>query len=243
MTTFVSIGGLKAFRHIIIFLQFMKTYFFLICGVFVFLAAGCGEKCIDNASTGYLFELPVSLTPAQDTFRVGDTITIESVFSDQVLERNLQQRFPLIDWKFYPGTFIYKIDHNPAKDGLPFFEVLLAEAPNYHLRQYSGGTSGLSGQYEYREGKYFLKFKLIPHTAGIYFMEQGSALYPLNEWQDFPGRCKNSSSEAFVNMNNGADNNIDYLALSPDPHYNDWILIKPEDRFHKFGGYCFVVVE
>lgn len=207
------------------------------------MSGGCGEKCIDNASTEYLFELPISLTPAQDTFQVGDTITIESVFSDQVLEKNLQQRFSLIDWKFYPRTNISKIDHNPAEDGLPFFEVLLAEAPNYHLRQYSGGTSGLSGQYEYREGKYFLRFKLIPQMPGLFCMENGSALYPQNEWQDFPGRCKNSSSNAFVNMNNGADNNIHYLSLSPDPHYNAWILSSPDDTFHKFGGYCFVVVE
>ncbi|MDZ4678986.1 MAG: hypothetical protein SGI94_01005 [Saprospiraceae bacterium] len=221
----------------------MKTYFFLTCGVFGFLAAGCGKNCIEPYSTQYIFELPVSLIPAQDTFHVGDTITIESVFSDQVLERNLQRRLPLLDWKFHPSTSIYKIDHNPAKDGLPFFDVLLAEAPNYQLLQYSAGTYGLSGQYEYREGKYFLKFKLIPQTSGVYFMEQSSSLTLLNEWQEFPGRCKKTSSDAFANMNEDADNNIHYLSLSPDPHYNTWILIKPELRFHKFGGYCFVVVE
>lgn len=218
----------------------MKIYFSLTC---VFLAIGCDENCIEPYSTRYVFDLPVSLTPARDTFRVGDTITVESVFSDQVLERNLQQRLPLVDWKFYPRTNINKIDDNPAKDGLPFFEVLLAEAPNYYLREYSSGTSGLSGAYEYNEGNYSLKFKLIPQMPGLFHMENGSALYPQNEWQEFPGRCKKNSSEAFVNMNNGADNNIQYLELSPDPHYNNWILIKPEDRFHKFGGYCFVVVE
>jgi len=221
----------------------MKTHH-LIPSLFLVLPLhGCDGNCVDTSNNRYVFDLPVSLTPAQDTFQVGDTITIESVFSDQVLERNLQQRLPLIDWKFYPGTSIYKIDHNPAKDGLPFFEALLEEAPYYQLQQYSDETSGLSGQYEYREGKYFLKFKLIPHAAGIYFIEQSSALNPLNEWQEFPGRCKKTSSEAFANMNNGADNNIHYLSLSPDPHYNNWILQKPELRFHKFGGYCFVVVE
>ena len=39
-------------------------------------------------------------------------------------------------------------------------------------------------------------------------------------------------------MNDGAENNIHMLLDSPDPHYRDWIMQKPEKRFHQFGGYC-----
>lgn len=221
----------------------------LISGICLFYIissiTGCDNACVEPFSTRYVFEIPVSLTPAQDTFQIGDTITIESVFSDQVLERNLQQRFPLINWKFYPGTTIDKIDSNPAaKDALFLFDLLLSEAADYKLHQFSDNSTKIYGQYQYDNNTYFLKFGLIPRVPGLYLLSQVSSLYPINEWQDFPGKCKNTSSEAFVSMNNGTStNNIHYLSLSPDPYYNDWILIKPEQRFHRGGGYCFVVVE
>ena len=44
-------------------------------------------------------------------------------------------------------------------------------------------------------------------------------------------------------MNDGAENNIHMLLDSPDPRYRDWIMQKPEKRFHQFGGYCFYVKE
>jgi hypothetical protein len=59
----------------------------------------------------------------------------------------------------------------------------------------------------------------------------------LDEWQKFPGKkCKHTDSDARVALNGGADNNIEFLSQSPDPHYHDWVLQDPEGRFPQVWG-------
>lgn len=207
----------------------------------VFLAA-CDKNCKDKNRpvSSYLFELPATLTPLRDTYQVGDTITVRSEFDDMVFELETQKRYHLENWKFYPGTILHKIDTVPAKQEFaPYFDFFVSDifAPRLVNNEV------LSTRYSYDEGKYKLEIILIPKIEGLYYLEQGSSLYPQDEWQDFPGKCRNISSEALVTLNNSDDNNIEFLRHSPDPHYSEWILLEPEARFHKGGGYCFYVVE
>jgi len=77
----------------------------------------------------------------------------------------------------------------------------------------------------------------------LYHFSHFSAIIGIGENQEFEGKCSNLTNDVAMNLNDGADNNINMLSSSPDPHYNDWILQKPEQRFYKFGGYCFYVKE
>ncbi len=216
----------------------MSNYLFLAL-VFGFLCQGCMNKECDFDGVKYEFELLASLSPARDTFRIGDTILISSSFSDDVFEVNSQRTFNLVNFRFHPGTGMYKIDTFPAiDDGLQFFDAYIS--PEY---SYQRVGEELLGQYNYENGVYSLEFKLIPRKPGLYYLEQGSALFPMDEWQDFPGKCRYISSDARVTLNGGSDNNIEFLSDSPDSHYNAWILSDPDDLFYKFGGYCFYVVE
>lgn len=216
----------------------MSNYLFpiLILGL---LFQACTKKDCDFDGAEYEFELPASLSPARDTFRVGDTIFISSSFNDEVFEFKTQMKYSLVNFRFYPVTGVYKIDTFPAiDDGLQYFDVFISPEFNYHR-----GGELLFGQYNYENGVYLLAFKLIPRKPGLFYLEQGSALYPLEETQEFPGKCRNKISDARVTLNGGSDNNIGLLSDSPDPHYNAWILSDPDDLFYKFGGYCFYVVE
>ena len=98
------------------------------------------------------------------------------------------------------------------------------------------------GQYNYINGLYSLKYRIIPQINGLYFIKFTSLLYPANQNQDFQGRCPKSKNglDAFVNLNEGAENNVDFLLDSPDQIWQNYWQ-KREDRFHKFGGYCFYV--
>ncbi|HQW11390.1 MAG TPA: hypothetical protein PK076_08850 [Saprospiraceae bacterium] len=49
----------------------------------------CHKEC--NEFGDYDFELPATLSPAKDTFRIGDTITITSVFSVLVYDRTTKR--------------------------------------------------------------------------------------------------------------------------------------------------------
>lgn len=220
----------------------MNKYIFLATLLGLSWIVGCGKNCEAPYGTTYLFELPVSLTPAQDTFHVGDTIAIVSSFSNRMYEKDLDQFFTIENWQFFPASKLFEISSNPARSAMLDFNVILDSLYDYDYFYYSNNEVDLYGEYLNQSNTYELKYKLVPLKSGVYHFRHLVDL-DFNRSQTFIGKCKNERVDAFVSMNNGADNNIDYLSLSPDPHYNTWILIKPEERFHKFGGYCFVVVE
>lgn len=204
------------------------------------LSACIKEKCRLVGGT-YEFEVPATLTPSQDTFRVGDTITITSSFSDMVYERKTDTWYKLENFKFFPGTELKRIDVTPVEEGLLSFEILIDTSIGYHVTVFSEGTIALIGEYKYHQNEYSLKFQLIAKEPGLFYMEQ--SIFPLlAKNQNFEGKCSNLENDGVVKMNNGANNNIEMLLSSPDPHFNTWIPEDPESRFHRFGGYCFRVV-
>jgi len=60
--------------------------------------------------------------------------------------------------------------------------------------------------------------------------------------QAFDGKCKNTKYNINTWLNNGLDNNISLLKLSPDEHYNKWILQKPNERFYG-NSFAYRVIE
>lgn len=219
------------------------------CYLFPFLLLlcwGCRKECRDADFGGaYQFVIPATLSTAKDTFRVGDTIHVSSVFSDEVFERQTQNYYKLENWQFFPTTLldnIDKIDSNFVQDGLIDFDIIIPEKYNYNLNSYIDGSFGLEGQYFYENSRYSLEYNIVALKPGLYFFSQLSA-QSLDENQDFPGRCPRVISNTNVELNGGADNNIEFLQNSPDIYYNERVLARPQENFHDFGGYCFYVVE
>lgn len=203
----------------------------------------CIKEDCQIAGGQYVFEIPASLSPVKDTYRVGDTISISSKFDNMVYEFKTDKHYLLDQIKFYPGTEVVKIDSLKVESGIgKYFEIIIDNNINYSFKEFSTGVQLLTGEYNYVNGMYELEFKLIAKYPGLFYLEQAVALAFFPE-QNFNGKCSNLGIEGSVNLNNGADNNIEFLKNSPDPHYNTWILQKPDDRFYKFGGYCFYVVE
>jgi hypothetical protein len=192
----------------------------------------------------YEFVLPATLLPAEAVFHVGDTIRVTSIFADEVFERKTNRFYTLKDFRFHPITIVHRIDALPGReDGLRHFDLLIDSVYDYNVQLFSDAIE-LLGQYRYEDNTYDLRFELVARDTGLYYLQQGSVLLPMDRWQDFPGKkCKHTHSSARVALNGGADNNIEFLSHSPDPHYHDWMLQDPEGRFHKFGGYCFYVRE
>ena len=65
-------------------------------------------ECNDIRS--YAFEIPASLSPAQRIYNIGDTITLNSTFSDVVYDRTNEREYLLQDFLFYPGAIFQRID-------------------------------------------------------------------------------------------------------------------------------------
>lgn len=196
------------------------------------------------------FELPIKIIPAKETYEVGDTLTFTSKFYKKVLAYNIQREalkpydMSGIDWQ--PVTFIYRTD-STDEAGISiimrFFDFIEDPSFNYKLMQYSEGSTGLIGEYNFENDTFFLTYRLIARKPGTFMSEFGSNLLEAYNTQDFPGNCNRNGFTATALMNDGADNNIDLLKESPNSFWNTWVLQDPKARFHKFGGYCFKVVQ
>lgn len=218
-----------------IIVAFIVLLVFTSCGLF---------ECENEVAGRYQFELPVRISPALDTFHIGDTIYIESIFSKEVFERQTQKNFPLEDFSFYPGTHIYKLDTSPYYYGaLEFFDYIICKECDYNEGEFIEGGVNLSGQYTYDGEKYYLELLLIPQKVGLFMLRQGSGLYPAGSRQTFPGQCGKDNISAVMNVNNGADNNKDFVKESLDPAIIQIVLDPVNNRFADTGSYCFYVVE
>lgn len=212
------------------------TLFLLIITVF-----SCTPKECQIDSVDYNFILPANLSPTKDTFNIGDTITVRSQFSNMVYDRETEQHYILNDIQFFLESRIRRIDTIGKIDDFTEFEVIVNSEYDFSFFNYStSGARALIGDYNY-DNEYDLEFKLVPQKRGLFFFILGSSINSFGEDQHFDGKCKNIEIGASVEMNAGADNNVDFLLDSPDEEYNTLIWNRREDQFHRFGGYCFYV--
>ncbi len=192
----------------------------------------------------YKFEIPVTLSPIQDTFRIGDTITISSNFSDQVFDRVTCQRYPLIDFRFFPQMGITDLtDTSIMTQALKYFEVIVSKDFDFRRTMYSDGAITYIGEYNYFNNEYSLEYKIIPQKAGVYFMSHSSSILGLGDDQDFDGKCPDTGIDVYALLNEGDDNNIEFLKDSPDEQLNEWVFLDTDKRFYRVGAYAFYVVE
>ena len=224
----------------------MRVMTFSIVALMVSGSCQRARDCDFNGA--YEFEIPVTFYPAIDTFYVKDTIRISSRFSKQVFEKKTGRSYTLNNFKFFPTSTIYRMDTlPPANDeeytSLKSFDKILYPQYDYQIVEYSNGSSALVGEYNYDGTEYSLEFSLIPNHAGLYSFSFGSELISFGSDQGFENKCDDASIDAFVKINDGAENNITFLSSSPNPHWSDWVLQKPNERYHKFGGYTFYVIE
>jgi hypothetical protein len=211
----------------------------------LYLLSSCNLfECENDVPGLHDFVLPATLSPALDTFRIGDTIRISSIFDKQVYEKKLQKTFTLDNWQFFPGTVIFNLDTFFVQDNaLENFEVIIDPKYNYDLFYFSTGRIDLIGEYTYENDTYSLEFILIPIKKGDYMLLHGSSLEISGSEQDFPGKCQGQRSGASVAMNGGGDNNIELLANTSDTVFYEWVMRDPQFRYYDSGGYCFYVVE
>ena len=227
----------------------------------------CG-RCVPPGDGGtftgmYEFVVPAKLYPARDTYHIGDTIWIESVFTDSIYERTTGRRFKIGDATIMAKSYIERLNVDrlsKAEDGYLDFEVLVPEEYRfggsiYELYSvYEEGDTVLSVEYEgiynYEEGVYSMKFQLVPRDTGRYIflffaVVKGECHPRLSRLSvEFEGKCPMTGVCFFTHVNEGDDNNIYLLKESPIEFFNtDVYQRRPQENFYDRGGYCFVVVE
>ncbi len=215
----------------------------LIIGGVLCLVISCypNDRCDFNGTHDFL--IPSTLTPALDTFSVGDTIFFSSIFEDRVYDRGLGEHVVLSDFKFNPSTYLIRIDTVDEVFALEDFKLLIDDLYNLKIRNTERGRH-ISCDYYYDDNSYTLEFSIIPRKEGLYLFNH-ILLINLTPGQTFDEMCPNLRGwlDSYSDLNDTADNNIEFLKFSPNAYYNDRIFVRPDEWFHSKGGYCFFVKE
>lgn len=161
-----------------------------------------------------------------------------------VYELSTERKYEMKDIQWSPGLGIFRIDDDSSAVislVTPYFDFIENEAYKIATNSYSDGSTTIEGEYNLAIDTFSLSITIVPKEVGIFFLGYGSGL--VNSRQDFPGRCRSNGFSTVTRLNGEADNNIHLLKESPNPHYNEWFLGRPQERFHDRGGFCFRVIE
>ena len=131
----------------------------------LFGLSGCDFlKKEDKCERDYSFSIPVSLTPALDTFNVGDTIHISIEFSPEMEDQNSGEFFDLIDYPFNTDIGLAKVDENPAACGNTLVSYVEGRG-DLKLVPLSGGCISPQAYYETFENSLVFSCQIILNTS------------------------------------------------------------------------------
>ena len=170
------------------------------------LLFGDNEDCIIN----YYFELPIDLSPANGSYKVGDTLdVIININTDSIVDVHGDRvvSIPNLNpnaWFLFPS-----LDTFPVRDGFFDHEIIVSDNIDFsHI-----AVSTLSSGYFFEDLKHelhysILDFKIVLNKPGIY------CLYAVSElWRDedeeelkFPDRCGNGGLDAYFKYSDGITN-------------------------------------
>ncbi len=207
--------------------------------------SSCIKKDCEIPNNLYEFEIPATLSPAKDTYKVGDTISVISRFPHQVYERNTQRSYELADYKFNPELDIWEVSNEEIdKTILNDFEVII-DTSIYDFQKFvfSDGTIIYEGNYLNKNGEYVLEYQFIPTKTGLYMFSHSSFSSSSSANQPFPEKCNNVESGAWVRLNAGQNNNPQFLLNSENEYLRTTIYPRRKDDFNGFGNFMFYVQE
>ncbi len=238
-------------------MMYPKYIFFIANLLFASLLTACifssDPECEnDPGELGrYYFRIPVSISPAQDTLRIGDTLSIAVQFGPDIYEGMTAKSYDLSHVGFNASFLMARMDNENYENGgidlnsLGHFTipVLNTDKYGYELMYSSDGTSSIIGDIPIINGQNEVKLELIMQKTGVFMLTQFIDEENKDHNIEFDGRCPQVWSN-FVMEVNGNQNSNEYLLYeSPAEHFNTWIPEKINTRFYDMGRYCFVVVE
>ena len=221
-----------------------RIFIFSFFAIFIFTFSSCiktDEDC--NIPGGvYEFVLPFTLSPAQEIYHIGDTITISSFVNNPIFERKTGNYYTLENFKFYMKNSIWYMDTIDNYKNYYFFELIIDSSYYSNIFQFSNGTSHLQFQYDYISNNYSITYKIIPHKKGHFLMTLWSDINYMNANQYFDGKCDKIDDHAVIYLNDRQDNNIDIIDVAKNQNYN-YFKINKESNYLDAGGYCFKVID
>ena len=219
----------------------MKPKFILPIFLLVLLQActSCDPNGAAKCKKEYTFELSFTLSPALDTFRLQDTIWIESIIEPKLLDLTSGDSIFIDTFDFRVNSNIIKFIPNVGWETAEHQFYYVDKAGQFKIFNYSFGSEALL-LYAHESNKQKIRFGMIPKEVGVFdisFYLLSDNLRDVN----FPEDCHVDIVDVTRRMNTGVDNNF-YLVKDFYSKFFPDISFDEED-FNLTGGYAFVVIE
>lgn len=201
------------------------------------LIAVCFTNCEKKCKNAYFFEFPFTINPASDTISIGDTLTIESIYDSQLLDKNSNEYIQVNDYDFHFDIFLLKLD-SLENYSFDYFDLVVNKG-NLTTITFSDGHKKERIKYSYENSKNYFSLNIIPQKKGIYYIAQRPYITGV-KYDDLhitDTECEERVDDYNVNTNKLQDNHFYLLSYSTDPDYKN----SSYSDFTKIGGFCFVV--
>ena len=191
----------------------------------------------ENCKRDYSFSIPVTMSPALDTFHRGDTIHINIEFPLEMEDQNTGEFFDMSDFPHNLEIGMAWFDVNPAKSAEIDFQFIERVGKISQVPLTSGEAILLNP--EISGTSFIMNFDIVLDSIGLtgfsFINREPLTGYPSSIEPD----CKAKSIEFLFSTNNQEDNNFEFLQYAEDPLKKN--LTK--DFFDSSGAYAFFIVE
>lgn len=197
--------------------------------LFSLFNSGCKKitDCEDGLRTDYLFDLPINISPAKDTFNVGDTIWIEQNFGHDLLNKHYNKYYKLENFAF-KNVWIVSDLVNPT---VPYIPPTINDKIGSTTISNTGRS--LLINYDYSDNTYQYKTAIKLEKKGLFHI----GFFSQNNGDINLTKCRNENVEFIFTTNGSTNNNFEMLKSGNDPFAKNASL----EDFNKEGGYCFHV--
>lgn len=87
--------------------------------------------------SGHFLRIPVTITPHQLAYKVGDTISINTVFTDSIYDLGTRQMFKIEEFPFKPLSLLYRFSSSDSYDSGYRVNELKIDSIYNHVYNYS----------------------------------------------------------------------------------------------------------
>ena len=192
-----------------------------------------------------VFKLPLTITPTEDTVNVGDTLTLETSFSD-----NLKEEFSGQYYRFQNFDFKTRVAFIKLGDTSVGVSRQPGATNSFTVVNELGGITGLSETFGgfgfvYENNTYKLKTKIAAKQRGVFAICFYSQLYTKNTQLSFIDLGQTASGGKRI----AVLDNIWYLINNGNTHFGLYskntkvgnISLPHEKNFETEATYTFVV--
>ena len=220
----------------------MKTLFILLTAIIVLSTTSCIKHEQKPCPTD--FRVFGEVSPYDSLYHIGDTLTLRTDYYYMVFEKNTKSYYDFKNILNIEAVLnILKIDtvcDNTYSKVTDFVDIIPNNSYNYYIQTYSTGNNTLFSNIILDNDTFHNDVNIVFKKKGLFLL--GFGAFSIENKSEFAGKCSLEAFDLSTRLNPYMDNNIQLLALSPDEHFSNWILIQhPNDNFFNRGCFAYKV--